>query len=179
MRSNSQKVCCHFVLGISFMVAAAASGAPRGDRLPPPDKDPSARGTKVTVCHRAPDGRFSPINVSPSSLNSHLNHGDCHIDDGIACTSDRCDRVLGCVHTPRDSRCDDGLFCTTEHCEPASTSEDFAYMLLEKPGCYIWLGNGDAQHSAFLHHPLYDFNDSVLTTGTRYWVKLVESLLPA
>ena len=119
MRSNSQKVCCHFVLGISFMVAAAASGAPRGDRLPPPDKDPSASRYKVTICHRAPDGRFSPLTISASSVGSHLRHGDCHIDDGIACTSDVCDAARGCVHTPSNSRCNDGLFCTTEHCEPA------------------------------------------------------------
>jgi len=52
-------------------------------------------------------------------------------------------------------------------------------MLQEKPGCYVLIGNHDPQHTSVLHHPLYDFNDSILTIGTRYWIRLVETLLPA
>jgi amidohydrolase len=57
---------------------------------------------------------------------------------------------------------------------PSMGAEDFAYMLQERPGCYIWLGNGD---SAGLHHPEYDFNDEALTVGASYWVRLVERRL--
>ncbi len=63
--------------------------------------------------------------------------------------------------------------------KPAMGSEDFAWMLLEVPGCYIWIGNGaDGAGSCMVHNPGYDFNDSILTTGAAYWVKLVESALP-
>ena len=54
-------------------------------------------------------------------------------------------------------------------------AEDFSYMLQERPGCYIWAGNGD---SAGLHHPEYDFNDQLLAVGASYWSKLVEQRLP-
>ena len=53
--------------------------------------------------------------------------------------------------------------------------EDFAFMLQERPGAYIVVGNGD---SAGLHHPAYDFNDAAITAGTSYWVELIERRLP-
>jgi len=56
-------------------------------------------------------------------------------------------------------------------------SEDFAFMLQEKPGCYVWLGNGSSDGSCLLHNPHYDFNDDILTVGASYWVKLVERVL--
>ncbi len=58
---------------------------------------------------------------------------------------------------------------------PSMGAEDFSYMLIEKPGAYIWLGNGEDSHS--LHHPRYDFNDDVLTLGASYWVELSYRLL--
>jgi len=56
-------------------------------------------------------------------------------------------------------------------------SEDFAFMLQEKPGCYVWLGNGSSDGSCLLHNPHYDFNDDILSVGASYWVKLVERVL--
>ncbi|MBJ27026.1 MAG: peptidase M20 [Alphaproteobacteria bacterium] len=61
---------------------------------------------------------------------------------------------------------------------PCMGSEDFAFMLQEIPGCYIWMGNGDQDGGCFLHNPGYDFNDQALTIGASYWVRLVEELLP-
>ncbi len=63
--------------------------------------------------------------------------------------------------------------------EPVASmgSEDFAFMLQEKPGCYIWLGNGSSKNSCLLHNPHYDFNDEILPVGATYWVKLVEIAL--
>ncbi|MFT5930133.1 MAG: amidohydrolase [Oceanospirillaceae bacterium] len=62
--------------------------------------------------------------------------------------------------------------------EPPMTSEDFAFMLQAKPGCYVLLGNdGDGPGGCGLHNPNYDFNDGILTTGADFWVKLVESEL--
>jgi hippurate hydrolase len=61
---------------------------------------------------------------------------------------------------------------------PSMGAEDFAYMLLEKPGCYVWLGNGPGTGGCSLHNPHYDFNDEILAGGISYWVKLAETALP-
>jgi hippurate hydrolase len=57
---------------------------------------------------------------------------------------------------------------------PVMGAEDFAFMLQERPGAFIFVGNGD---SAGLHHPAYDFNDEVIPVGTSYWVRLAETAL--
>ena len=44
---------------------------------------------------------------------------------------------------------------------PSMGAEDFAYMLREKPGCYVWLGNGPGTGGCTLHNPHYDFNDEI------------------
>lgn len=56
--------------------------------------------------------------------------------------------------------------------EPAPTSEDFSFMLQQRPGAYLWLGQGTGDHAAPLHNPHYDFNDSVMATGVRLHVAL-------
>ncbi|HJW04035.1 MAG TPA: M20 aminoacylase family protein [Azospira sp.] len=61
---------------------------------------------------------------------------------------------------------------------PSMGAEDFAYMLQEKPGCYVWLGNGPGTGGCTLHNPHYDFNDEALAVGISYWVKLAETALP-
>ena len=62
---------------------------------------------------------------------------------------------------------------------PSMGSEDFAFLLQEKPGCYIWLGNGPSDGGCLLHNPHYDFNDEILAVGASYWVTLAESALLA
>jgi amidohydrolase len=69
--------------------------------------------------------------------------------------------------------------------EPTMGSEDFAYMLLHKPGCYVMVGNGEGVHReqghglgpCTLHNPSYDFNDELIPIGASYWVRLVEKWL--
>ena len=61
---------------------------------------------------------------------------------------------------------------------PSMASEDFAFMLQAKPGCYIWLGGGRGPDTPNLHNPHYDFNDDVLQIGASYWVTLAEQQLP-
>lgn len=61
---------------------------------------------------------------------------------------------------------------------PEMGSEDFAFMLQRKPGCYVWLGAGTGPDTANIHNPHYDFNDAVLAIGGSYWVKLAEQELP-
>lgn len=53
--------------------------------------------------------------------------------------------------------------------------EDFSFMLLERPGNFIFVGNGD---TAGLHHPEYDFNDEAIPYGCSYWITLVERAMP-
>ncbi|KAF1040232.1 MAG: Hippurate hydrolase [Herbaspirillum frisingense] len=71
--------------------------------------------------------------------------------------------------------------------EPTMGAEDFAFMLQHKPGCYVFLGNGDGSHRDHghglgpcnLHNPSYDFNDDLLPIGATYWVRLAEKFLAA
>ena len=53
--------------------------------------------------------------------------------------------------------------------------EDFSFMLLERPGNFIFVGNGD---TAGLHHPDYDFNDDCIPYGCSYWISLAENAMP-
>jgi len=69
--------------------------------------------------------------------------------------------------------------------EPTMGAEDFSFMLLEKPGCYAFLGNGDGGHRdaghgtgpCMLHNASYDFNDQLLPVGSSYWVQLATKFL--
>ena len=73
-----------------------------------------------------------------------------------------------------------------DNVEPTMGAEDFAYFLQEKPGCYMFIGNGEGEHRegghglgpCVLHNGSYDFNDNLLPIGASFWVKLVEKSLP-
>jgi metal-dependent amidase/aminoacylase/carboxypeptidase family protein len=62
--------------------------------------------------------------------------------------------------------------------EPSMGGEDFSYMLLERPGAYVWLGQGGGPGGCFLHNPHFDFNDEVIPLGAGYLAALVEDALP-
>jgi len=70
--------------------------------------------------------------------------------------------------------------------EPTMGAEDFAFMLQAKPGCYVFIGNGEGDHRTGghglgpcqLHNASYDFNDNLLPIGASYWVRLAEMSLP-
>jgi len=55
-------------------------------------------------------------------------------------------------------------------------AEDFSYMLEERPGAYILVGNGD---TPMCHHPEYNFDDEAIPAGCSYWATLVETAMPA
>ena len=69
--------------------------------------------------------------------------------------------------------------------EPTMGAEDFSFMLLQKPGCYAFIANGDGAHRemghgggpCMLHNPSYDFNDALLPLGATYWVRLAQAWL--
>jgi hippurate hydrolase len=64
---------------------------------------------------------------------------------------------------------------------PAFTSEDFAFLLRERPGAYLWLGQGRGESGVHeerpLHHPCYDFNDDALAHGVRWFCEVAERSL--
>lgn len=62
---------------------------------------------------------------------------------------------------------------------PVMGAEDFAWMLREVPGSYVWIGNGSDREGSgcMLHESRYDFNDRILAIGASYWVELAESYL--
>ncbi len=60
---------------------------------------------------------------------------------------------------------------------PCMGSEDFAFLLQKRPGCYLWAGNGSSDNGRVLHNPKYDFNDELLPIGATYWARLAERLL--
>lgn len=70
---------------------------------------------------------------------------------------------------------------------PSMGAEDFAFMLQARPGCYIWIGNGDGDHRSAghglgpcnLHNGSYDFNDKLIPLGAAYWVLLTHRYLTA
>lgn len=59
---------------------------------------------------------------------------------------------------------------------PIMAGEDFAFMLEERPGAYMFLGNGGG---ATVHHPEYDFNDAAIPAGVSWFAELVERRMPA
>ncbi len=61
-----------------------------------------------------------------------------------------------------------------ENTDPLMSSEDFAFMLEQRPGCYCMLGNGEG---FMVHHPKYIFNQEILPIGATFWVALVEEYL--
>ena len=75
------------------------------------------------------------------------------------------------------------LGAPVQHFEPTMGAEDFSYYLLDKPGCYFLIGNGEGQHRegghglgpCTLHNPSYDFNDQLIPVGGSMWVGLVEA----
>jgi len=61
------------------------------------------------------------------------------------------------------------------HIPSNMTSEDFGFMLEERPGAYVLIGNAPPGAAArSLHHPKYDFNDDIIPAGVRYWVALAQ-----
>jgi hippurate hydrolase len=73
-----------------------------------------------------------------------------------------------------------------DNVEPTMGAEDFAFFLQAKPGCYVFIGNGEGDHRdgghglgpCVLHNGSYDFNDNLLPIGASFWVRLAERSLP-
>ncbi len=59
---------------------------------------------------------------------------------------------------------------------PLMGAEDFSFMLNERPGAYIFVGNGD---TAMVHHPAYNFDDEAIPFGSSWYAGMVEARMPA
>ena len=62
--------------------------------------------------------------------------------------------------------------------EPSMGAEDFSFMLRERPGCYVRLGQGGGADGCFLHNSRYDFNDAVIPLGAAFFSALAERGMP-
>ena len=82
----------------------------------------------------------------------------------VEMAADAAEQIVGAANVDRDVT-------------PLMGAEDFAFMLQERPGAYVWIGNGPGEGGCTLHNPHYDFNDEVLTIGASYWARLAESVL--
>ena len=106
-----------------------------------------------------------------------------HQAEGYACTYEIREGIPGAVlvndaaETRKASEIAKQAFGEENVVYPGPTflgSEDFAFMLQQKPGTYCFIGNGD---TPMVHHPEFTFNKSNLTRGAAYWVALVEGYL--
>lgn len=73
----------------------------------------------------------------------------------------------------KTKRAIEAVGCRLVECAPSMATEDFSYLLQQRPGTYVWLGSKDASHPFGLHHSKFDFNDQVLEIGIQYFVKLI------
>ena len=86
-------------------------------------------------------------------------------------TFNHADETDHAIHVARDVAGENNV---DPDVDPSMAGEDFSFMLKERPGAFIFIGNGD---SAGLHNPGYDFNDDAIAYGISYWVKLAEQRL--
>ena len=121
--------------------------------------------------------RFKPEieRIAAGLCNAHSAHFNLHYERGYPATVNTADeteqaaaaaaQIVGTDQVNRDP-------------VPSMGSEDFAFMLQRRPGCYIWIGNGAGEGGCMLHNPRYDFNDAILPLGASYWARLAQSILP-
>jgi amidohydrolase len=61
--------------------------------------------------------------------------------------------------------------------DPSMGGEDFAFMLLERPGAFIFMGISDETNIRHIHSPTYNYNDEAIPFGVAYWITLVQQEL--
>jgi hippurate hydrolase len=65
----------------------------------------------------------------------------------------------------------------SQNVQPSMGGEDFSFMLNQRPGAMIWLGNGPGEDGCYLHNARYDFNDDALAIGASFFARLAERFL--
>ncbi len=97
---------------------------------------------------------------------------EVEIEIGYPATVNSDDETAFAVGVARDISGSENVVGNTD---PVAGAEDFAYMLEERPGAYLFMGQGPG---AGLHHPEYNFNDSAAPFGASYFARLVETAQP-
>jgi hippurate hydrolase len=105
---------------------------------------------------------------------THRVRAELHFARGYPPTINAAEPTAVCRQVARQIVGDEHVF---SNMKPSMGAEDFAYLANAVPGCYVWLGNGSGAGGCLLHSPHYDFNDEIIATGIRYWVRLVETTL--
>jgi hippurate hydrolase len=105
---------------------------------------------------------------------THQVRAERHFSRGYPPTINAAEPTAVCRQVARQIVGDEHVF---SNMKPSMGAEDFAYLANAVPGCYVWLGNGSGEGGCLLHSPHYDFNDEIIATGIRYWVRLVETTL--
>lgn len=90
--------------------------------------------------------------------------------------SDPCPNTVQEAAIARDAAILAGLSVDTAP-RPSMVGEDFAWMLRERPGALVWIGNGPADGGRELHNPRYDFNDAVLPAGAAWFAAVARLAL--
>ncbi|WP_314949298.1 amidohydrolase [Bradyrhizobium cosmicum] len=60
---------------------------------------------------------------------------------------------------------------------PSMAGEDFAHYLKQRPGAFVWIGNGELRDGAELHGPRYDFNDAILPVASSWMAEVAKAAL--
>ncbi|MFN3827006.1 MAG: M20 aminoacylase family protein [Micavibrio sp.] len=97
------------------------------------------------------------------------NYATVNSNDGVELAAAAARTVVGVANVDTDT-------------PPSMGGEDFSAYLRQKPGAFIFVGQGvaekDSPHNKGLHHPGYDFNDEIIPIGVSYFATLVEQTLP-
>uniref|UniRef100_UPI0040478FB5 M20 aminoacylase family protein n=1 Tax=Yoonia sp. TaxID=2212373 RepID=UPI0040478FB5 len=91
---------------------------------------------------------------------------------GYPATINDAGRTVFAANIAREIAGDSGVI---DDSGPEMGAEDFAFLLNERPGAYLFVGNGD---TAGLHHPAYDFDDETAAVGASFFARLIERALP-
>jgi hippurate hydrolase len=115
--------------------------------------------------------------IVPNIAAAHGAHAHLKYQHGYPATVNESVAVEAALRAARTVVGDQNVVADTP---PMMASEDFAFMLRAKRGSYIFLGAGGSANTCMVHNPGYDFNDTILPLGVRYWIALVrQELAPA
>ena len=132
------------------------------------------RGTVRTLTPETRDYAEKRIKeISDGVMASFGAKADVNLNRGYPVTSNHEKQTEFAVSVAKEVA---GESVVTGDAPPVMGGEDFSFMLEERPGAFIFAGNGDG---ATIHNPKYDFNDELIPFGCSYFVKLVETAMPA
>jgi amidohydrolase len=118
--------------------------------------------------------------ISTAIASAHGCTAECEIEHGYDPTINSQAEADFCADVARALV---GAENVNANVEPCMGAEDFGAMLQGRPGCYIWMGQGEpdqpnSPHNKGLHNTGYDFNDEIIPLGVEYWVRVTEAALP-